>query len=221
MNPVTYSKISSSETMPAYNQSDIQNMDIDIGQVASKALASLALLCTNSILSVTVGVSKLSGFAVLPTIALTHLTKNLHAANTILAEHAYTPLQNWSKILEEANTDMIDTKVLYIQNERLFFHTSGYCKYAKPMKELLLTSLAVSLWAAAQVLFIVTKPAYLLIVAPGLVCDAAVAGLFALSADVSQLIPDYKGLNELCQASFKNQCSFTSRVYDQTVFSGR
>ena len=215
MNPVTHREIFSIETMNAHNQSNIQNMDIDIGQVASKTLASLALLCTNSILSVTVGVSKLSGFAVLPTIALTHLTKNLHAANTILAEHAYEPLKDWAKILEEANTDMIDTKVLYIKNKRLYFSPEAYCKYAQPMKDLLITSLAVSLWAAAQVLFIATKPAYLFIMLPGFLCDAALVGLFALSKEVSsQISPAYQKLNDLCEASLKSQKKWTYQALD-------
>ena len=195
----------------------IQETDIDIMQVASKVFASGVLLVTNSILSVTVGVSKLTGFTILPTIILTNLTSKLYSGNTMLAQHGCTPLKKWAEYLEQVNAEMRDTHVLYIKDKKPYFSTQGYSKYAKPMKELLLSSLALSLWATSQVLFVVTKPAYLILIGPGLQCDEAITGLFYLSRQVSKLIPEYSRLNNLCEASFQSQKIFTKSAYQGTI----
>src|SRR3990167_397028 len=82
---------------------------IDVGKVALKILASMALAVTNSILTITVSAMKLTGFTIVTSLSIGYLTKPLHACNKILAKHAFTPFKKWSEMLGNENERIIET----------------------------------------------------------------------------------------------------------------
>ena len=120
-------------------------LEIDIGDVAKKALASLVLSITNSVLTITVIATKLTGFAIIPSMAIGWLTKPLHSANAALAEHAFSPLKEWTKILKDENRRIIETdKIITIRDSKLIFYPNNYNKQALDSLKVIVAPISLS-----------------------------------------------------------------------------
>ena len=201
------------QTDPNSQQTSISETEINVGEVASRALASFVLLFTNSILSITVGVSKLTGFTILPTLILGHLTKKLHSANTTLAKHAFTPFKAWAEMLNKENIEMIDTyKVVSIMDKKLFFNPKNYAKQALESFKPVIAPISAALLVANAVLWVVTKPGYLAMHLPGFLCDGIVTGLIGVNKLIGHLT--YSPLKNLSDKMFEKQMSWMSFILD-------
>lgn len=152
-----------------------KSREIDVGEVAFKALASLALALTNSVLSVSILAMKLTQFTLVPTLTMGWLTNLLHKYNTALAQHAYTPFKTWARALGSENTRMIETeKVLDILHGRLKFYPENYKKQALDSLRLAMAPVSAALHAITAVAMIAVKPLWLAFFVPGFLADCII-----------------------------------------------
>ena len=182
---------------------DADQTEIDVCLVALQALASLALIITNSVLSISVGVMKLTAFTILPSLMLGHLTKPLHAANVALARHAFAPFRNWTTTLSEENTRIIESDIVLKPrgDGKLIFYPNNYKKQALDSLKIISAPISLSLIIAVSALWLAVKPLYLALVIPGKLADFLVWVPMALNAGIGALT--YSPLKE-CSAYMFN-----------------
>ncbi len=135
-----------------------------VTSVAKKSLATLVLIFTNSILSISVGLMKLTGFTIISSIAIGMSTKGLHSANLSFSKYAYAPFQQWAKALSDENTRIIQTdKVLSIRNGALFFNPENYKKQVIDSLKAIIAPISLASSAVLIALAIATKPLHLMV----------------------------------------------------------
>jgi len=179
----------------------IDPLEIDVGDVAKKAFCSLALIFTNSILTVSVGAMKLTGFTIITSLVLGWITKPLHSLNTSLATHAYAPFQQWAEALSNENIRIIHTdKVLGIVNKRLKFYPQNYINHAHDSFKAAVAPISVALSITNAVLWLAVKPLWVVFLLPGLLGDCIVTLPLGLNKGIGYLT--YAPLQEISDKMF-------------------
>lgn len=147
---------------------------IDVVEFALKVLGSTVLIVTNSILTVTVAAMKLTGFTVISSPLLGHLSRPLHAFNKRLADYSFKPFKEWSELLGNENRRIIETdKVISFENKGkkgLYFNPTNYVKSAKDSFKAIMAPISLGLSLTSGVLWVAAKVGYVVVI-PGLIGD--------------------------------------------------
>jgi uncharacterized membrane protein YfbV (UPF0208 family) len=184
-------------------------VEIVITDMAKKVFPSLALIYTNTFLSLMVGVSKLTGFAIFPSYIIGHATKSLHQANISLAKHAFTPLKDWAVKLGDENKRIIETdKVIDIIKEKITFYPTAYKKQAEDSLKIALVPISLGLNAFAAGVWLLTKSVYLVFLTTVLP-NSLLRFPATLNRDVGRLT--YPPLAELSERMYQRQQSVLRR----------
>lgn len=188
-------------------------MEVDVGDVAKKTLTSLALAVTNSILTITVGVTKLTGFAIIPSMAIGWITKPLHEANVALAKHAFTPFREWTNLLGKENKRIIETdKILEIKKQKLIFYPGAYIEQARDSLKIIAAPVSVALSTTIAAIWIAVKPLWLALWLPGLLADTFLIAPIALNKEVGSLT--YAPLAKMTDKMFQFQMKFVQEMWE-------
>lgn len=172
----------------AVSISNTGKKEIDVGDVAKKTFASLVTAMTNSILTITVGVTKLTGFAILPSVALGWITKPLHAVNVALAKHAFNPFKKWAAGLGKENKRIIETdKMIEIRNKKLMFYPEAYKIQALDSVKIIAAPITLTLSVTIAAVWIAVKPLWAAIFLPGLLADTIILAPMALNKAIGAL----------------------------------
>lgn len=189
-------------------------IEVDVGAVAKKALASAALTFTNSVLTIAVAVTKLTGFLIIPSFVLGKLSEPLHKANVALSEHAFTPFRRWTEVLSKENKRIMETdKVIEFTNKKLMFYPEAYKKQAHDSVKAALAPVSLALSVTNAALWLAVKPLYLAFFVPGFVADGFLCVPFVMNKGIGCLT--YSPLKKISDSMFEHQCKLmekTSRV---------
>jgi hypothetical protein len=170
----------------------------------------MALTVTNSILTITVSAMKLTGFTIVTSLALGHLTKPFHACNKIFAKHAFTPFKNWSEMLGKENERIIETdKVISIENKKIYFHPKNYKKHAFDSFKAVVAPISLTLSITNAALWLAAKPLWLALVFPGVVGDFLVTVPIALNKQIGNFT--YDPLKVISDWMFEKHCKYLER----------
>lgn len=154
---------------------------VDVGAFALKIMTSMALIVTNSILTVTVSAMKLTGFTIVTSLTLGYLTKPLHACNKILTKQAFAPFKEWSEMLGNENKRILETdKVISVENRKIYFDKENYKKYAIDSFKAVVAPVSLALSLANAALWLAVKPLWVALL-PGMLGDILVTGPIALN----------------------------------------
>lgn len=195
----------------------LKNHDVDVGEIAKKVFASLALTVTNILLTVTVSVMKLTGFTIATSLILGHLSRPLHALNEKLSEHAFTPFKKWSEVLGNENKRIIETdKVIKIENKKLYFNTQNYVKAAKDSFKAVVAPISATLTVVNAALWVAVKPLWAAFLAPGLLADILVTAPIALNQAIGH--GTYAPLKGISDWMRKKHCDYLDNVVPKSGF---
>lgn len=199
----TFKKVESNGNIPDQVVTEnISKMEVDVGDVVKKALASLALAITNSALTITVAVTKLTGILILPSFVLGKLTKPLHEANVALAKHAFTPFRSWTEALSKENQRIIETdKVIEIRNKKLMFYPEAYKKQALDSLKPIMAPISFTFSIANAALWLAVKPLWIAFFAPGFIADMIIFAPIALNKEIGRLT--YSPLKKISDEMFE------------------
>ncbi len=183
---------------------DMSSADINLNNIAKKTFASLALLITNTCLSTTVFLSKVTGITVICPLILGHLTDYMHRQNVKLSQHAFTPFRLWAEALGKENHSIIETtKVIRIVDGQVLFNFKNYAKQSMFLIKAVVAPISLGLSAAAVPLCIAAKPLWIAFFIPGIIVDGIALGYTHLNNEISKLT--YKPLQLLAGGILKIQ----------------
>ncbi|MBA3815748.1 MAG: hypothetical protein H0X29_04360 [Parachlamydiaceae bacterium] len=178
--------------------------EINLNEIAKKTFSSLALTLTNTCLSATVLLSKITGITVIFPLAIGHLTKCLHKWNMKLSEHAFTPFRFWAQTLAVENQAIIETKkVINIVEGKVFFNPENYKKQSMFLIKVVFAPISLGLSIAAVPICIAAKPFWLAFFVPGIITDGIATGYTGVNSEISKLT--YKPLQSLASGIHKVQ----------------
>lgn len=185
-------------------QADMPSTDINLNNIAKKTFASLALLITNTCLSATVFLSKVTGITVICPLILGHLTDYMHRQNVKLSQHAFTPFRLWAGALGKENHSIIETtKVIKIVDGQVLFNFKNYAKQSMFLIKAVVAPISLGLSVAAVPLCIAVKPLWIALFIPGIIVDGIALGYTHLNNEISKLT--YKPLQLLAGGILKIQ----------------
>lgn len=179
---------------------DFEQLKIAVCKVAQKILATIALTFTNSLLTITVSVMKLTGVTIITPLVLGWLTKPLHTANLALSKYAYTPFRIWAETLSEENTRIIETeKVIGFANNKILFYPRNYLKHSLDSVKAVLAPVSLTLSVANAVLWLAFKTLWVSAL-PGITGQILITLPFALNKEISHFT--YHPLKEIADKMF-------------------
>lgn len=191
-------------------------VEIVIRDVAKKIIPSISLAITNSFLTIMVGVSKLTGFAILPSFAIGQATKRLHEANIKFARHAFTPLSDWAIMLGKENKRIIETdKVIEISKEKITFYPDSYKKQALDSLRFAMVPVSVGLSAAIAVVWMISKPIYF-IMGSTILPESIQKAPLALNRVVGRLT--YSPLTYLSERMYQTQMQSFKPIHQRVFY---
>lgn len=181
--------------------------EVDIGEFVKKVFASAVLAVTNTLLTATISVMKLTRFTIVTSLVLGHLSRPLHALNKALVKHTFTDFKQWSKVLGDENKRIIETeKVIRIENKKLYFNVRNYINGVKDSGKALIAPISVALSVANAVLWVAVKPLWTALFLPGMLADILITAPFAMNKLIGHAT--YAPLKETSDWMLKKHCDY-------------